>query len=219
MQWAAAWEVGAQKGHLVCQNMATLKEDILCMGRGKRNGQKLHPRTLWRAPRLMIITADTGRNHIVPMIRATLAHRPHMIPGELPMVEMAPTIEAEMVITLEQRRVVEWRSIFFCPHLDQGMAIAIGGNNGVDLHPAAPLRAGIDPAMESVEHTAAPVCDLIEEMQAHSIPVVDPLQGHARYICAQNLLPKIHHKPATICCLYFKSCMVRQLLQTYNFNL
>lgn len=66
MQGTLSGKVGLEKLHLITEDTATLKVNILCMGGGKRDGQKLHTGLLWRPARLVIVATFAGSDHIAP---------------------------------------------------------------------------------------------------------------------------------------------------------
>ncbi len=66
MQGTLSGKVGLEKLHLIAQHPATLKVNVLCMGRQKRDGQKLHAGLLWRPARLVIVATLAGSDHIAP---------------------------------------------------------------------------------------------------------------------------------------------------------
>jgi hypothetical protein len=65
--------MGLQKLHLVRQDASALKIDVLGVGGHEGYSKELHARLLGRAPRLVIVAALAGGNHIAPMIGPVLA--------------------------------------------------------------------------------------------------------------------------------------------------
>jgi hypothetical protein len=74
------------------------------------------------------------------------------------MMELESTIEAEIVITPEERCVVKWRGIspirIFKPFV-----VARGCNDGIDFDPAWNTRLRIDSAVKGINLSATRVCD------------------------------------------------------------
>ncbi|OOZ37611.1 hypothetical protein BOW51_01565 [Solemya velesiana gill symbiont] len=107
---------------------------------------------------------------------------------------MLPAIHAEVTVALEQGVVVErWGVI--PSHLIHDLAVAVGGDDGVDFNNAALTGDGVDSAVNTVEYLAATVSDLVEEIEAYRVPVIDPFKGYAGCIGTQYLLLKIRHYP------------------------
>lgn len=110
-----------------------------------------------------------------------------MVTGESMTGELDAAVEADVTIALKQRLVIERWGIIF-PHLLHHLAAAMGGDNGVDLDNAAPIGTGVDSTPYTIEQLTAGVGDLIKEVEAYCIPVVDPLKWHAGGVSTQNLL-------------------------------
>ena len=172
--------------HLVRQNPPRLQVDVFRVGGRERHRDELDPRLLRRAPALEIVAAPARRHHVGPHVAAALAEGRDVIPGQVPGRKLLRTIHAQIRIPLEQRPVVERRRERI-PALAQ-FRIALGGNNGVDLHNAAQPRPSVPSATDPINRRTANVGNPRHVVQPHGVTIVDPLQGHACDIGAQNIL-------------------------------
>jgi hypothetical protein len=193
-QGAAAGEMGTQELHLVGKNISSLQIDVFRMSGCKWDGEQFHARFFRGSSRLVVVATDTGGDHIVPVVGSFLAQWPHVVTGEVPLRKTLATVEADVAVPLEECMVVERRGVV-TPHLLQCFAGAQGGNDGVDLDDALSAGFGVDSTVNTVQYPTALVGDLVEEIEPHRIPIVDPLQGHAGNVGAQYLVLKICHFP------------------------
>jgi len=133
-----------------------------------------------------------------------------VVARQIPDRETLATVHTQVRIALEQRRVVERRNVAVAG-LQQNLVAALGRNNGIDVDVTAPASQGTDPAVHPVQAHSAAVGHLPEVVQPHRFLVIDPLQGHTRYIGAKDLMVQIVHPDLPIAELPLLSQIFRGL--------
>ncbi len=71
--------MGAEELHLVGQDISALKIDVFGMGRGEWYRQQFHPSPFRGESGLVVVAAQAGRDHVVPVIGSAQAQWPHMV--------------------------------------------------------------------------------------------------------------------------------------------
>ena len=97
--------MGAQELHLVGEYSAPFQINVFCMGRHERDGQELHAGLLRCAVGLEVIAAFAGGDHVVPGVLAADTAWADMITRQIAFVKVIATIQAQVVVALEQRIV------------------------------------------------------------------------------------------------------------------
>ena len=184
--------MGAQKFHLVGQDSPALQINVFGVGRGERHRQQFHAGLLGGAAGLVVVAAHARGYHVVPVVGAALAERGNVVPGQTPVGKLAAAIQADAGVALEQRQVVQRRHIAVA-HFHYRLIVAMGGDDGIDVHATAASAHPVETAAHAHRIGAAGVSHLPEALQRDGALEVHPLQRHARSVGAQDGLGRGKH--------------------------
>jgi len=101
--------------------------------------------------------------------------------------ETHATIHAEVRITAEECLIVQRRNIVVA-RVTRIAGVSDGGDNRVDLEHRTLSAGCVHTTVQSVESRATGICDLLLMVESSGFLVIDPFQGHAGDIGAQDQL-------------------------------
>lgn len=186
-------EMGAQKRHLICQDIAALEVDVLGMSRGEWNSQQLHSCLLRCSARFVVVAPNTRGDDVGPSVLAAFAKRRHVIPRQPVVAKLLTAVEAQVAVALKQRAIAQRRGVTVAE-----LVVAMCRDDRVDLDRAAPMTSCVDAAVEREQRFTTDVGNHIEVVQTGGLPEINPLQRHTRRIGTQNLLRQARHGSAPL---------------------
>ena len=139
-----------QEIHLVSNDVSVLQKNVFGVIRGEWNRQQTHVGLQRGAVGLVVVAAFAGSHDVGPDIFATLRYRRDVITRQLVTLKHLATIQAQILIALEQSLVVQRWNVLGELFVEV-VVVTFGADDGGDVVVTLLTGKGIDAAVEAGE--------------------------------------------------------------------